>query len=210
MKVSYIVPGNWADIDLNGDLVEQTRQVGDRFMTYLGQSGKTEQVRDLIDRQFRSQAEALKQAGATNFLVEVEPTAGVLTGASMFVVPLPLTDDAAPMDAMIAIGRDNGQAEVIEDGHSVVMRTMSLRDGEDLLRSTAEAVNQELNVQLPEVPQKIVSRQITYFLANPDVTEAIVTLTGYINLPSSPEHDQLATSLLHLYDAVARSLRMQP
>ena len=29
MKVSYIVPGNWADIDLNGDLVEQTRQVGD-------------------------------------------------------------------------------------------------------------------------------------------------------------------------------------
>ena len=42
MKVSYIVPGNWADIDLNGDLVEQTRQVGDRFMTYLGQSGKTE------------------------------------------------------------------------------------------------------------------------------------------------------------------------
>lgn len=210
MKVSYIVPGNWADIDLNGDLVEQTSQVGDRFMTYLGQSGKTEQVRDLIDRQFRSQAEALKQAGATNFLVEVEPTAGVLTGASMFVVPLPLTDDVAPMDAMLAIGRDNGQAEVIEDGHSVVMRTMSLRDGEDLLRSTAEAVNQELNVQLPEVPQKIVSRQITYFLANPDVTEAIVTLTGYINLPSSPEHDQLATSLLHLYDAVARSLRMQP
>ena len=194
MKVSYIVPGNWADIDLNGDLVEQTRQVGDRFMTYLGQSGKTEQVRDLIDRQFRSQAEALKQAGATNFLVEVEPTAGVLTGASMFVVPLPLT---------------NGQAEVIEGGHSVVMRTMSLRDGEDLLRSTAEAVNQELNVQLPEVPQ-VVSRQITYFLANPDVTEAIVTLTGYINLPSSPEHDQLAASLLHLYDAVARSLRMQP
>ena len=56
----------------------------------------------------------------------------------------------------------------------------------------------------------MVSRQITYFLANPDVTEAIVTLTGYINLPSSPEHDQLATSLLHLYDAVARSLRMQP
>ena len=178
-------------------------------MTYLGQSGKTEQVRDLIDRQFRSQAEALKQAGATNFLVEVEPTAGVLTGASMFVVPLPLTDDVAPMDAMLAIGRDNGQAEVIEDGHSVVMRTMSLRDGEDLLRSTAEAVNQELNIQLPEVPQ-VVSRQITYFLANPDVTEAIVTLTGYINLPSSPEHDQLATSLLHLYDAVARSLRMQP
>ena len=113
MKVSYIVPGNWADIDLNGDLVEQTRQVGDRLMTYLGQSGKTEQVRDLIDRQFRSQAEALKQAGATNFLVEVEPTAGVLTGASMFVVPLPLTDDVAPMDAMLAIGRDNGQAEVI-------------------------------------------------------------------------------------------------
>ena len=68
-------------------------------LTYLGQSGKTEQVRDLIDRQFRSQAEALKQAGATNFLVEVEPTAGVLTGASMFVVPLPLTDDVAPMDA---------------------------------------------------------------------------------------------------------------
>lgn len=128
----------------------------------------------------------------------------------MFVVPLPLTDDVAPMDAMLAIGRDNGQAEVIEGGHSVVMRTMSLRDGEDLLRSTAEAVNQELNVQLPEVPQKMVSRQITYFLANPDVTEAIVTLTGYINLPSSPEHDQLATSLLHLYDAVARSLRMQP
>ena len=86
---------------------------------------------------------------------------------------------------------------------------MSLRDGEDLLRSTAEAVNQELNMQLPEVPE-VVSRQITYFLANPDVTEAIVTLTGYINLPSSPEHDQLATSLLHLYDAVARSLRMQP
>jgi len=192
MKVSYIVPGNWADIDLNGDLVEQTRQVGDRFMTYLGQSGKTEQVRDLIDRQFRSQAEALKQAGATNFLV----------------VPLPLTDDVAPMDAMLAIGRDNGQAEVIEGGHSVVMRTMSLRDGEDLLRSTAEAVNQELNVQLPEVPQ-VVSRQITYFLANPDVTEAIVTLTGYINLPSSPEHDQLAASLLHLYDAVAMNWSAQ-
>ena len=117
MKVSYIVPGNWADIDLNGDLVEQTRQVGDRFMTYLGQSGKTEQVRDLIDRQFRSQAEALKQAGATNFLVEVEPTAGVLTGASMFVVPLPLTDDVAPMDAMLAIGRDNGRTPVQWDGN---------------------------------------------------------------------------------------------
>jgi len=119
MKVSYIVPGNWADIDLNGDLVEQTRQVGDRFMTYLGQSGKTEQVRDLIDRQFRSQAEALKQAGATNFLVEVEPTAGVLAGASMFVVPLPLTDDVAPMDAMLAIGRDGRLVQVGGDGELI-------------------------------------------------------------------------------------------
>ena len=32
MKVSYIVPGNWADIDLNGDLVEQTRQGGARLL----------------------------------------------------------------------------------------------------------------------------------------------------------------------------------
>ncbi|SPT52950.1 Uncharacterised protein [Actinomyces bovis] len=205
-EIEYVLPDNWVALDLSGSLGLQVDQVTRRM--FAGAPTEAERARRTVAAQIRSSLEHAKSNGALQFLMEVDPVAGVRTGTSLTLMPFPENCDD-PMETLVAVASTTPGAVVLESGDLVALRTMVTEDAtQDLLDSVNESSRQVSELADQNLDNLSAQRRtLTYYVGHPDQKQDWMVFVGQIMSNSSPEAQEIADALVRMCDAIVSSVR---
>jgi hypothetical protein len=209
--ITYILPSQWREIDLTGDLQAQAKTVTERMIGEQRHGREVLNARISIERSLREQFTELAQADSSLLLMEVDPVGDLRTGTFLAVLPFPRESGQDPMDMLLAVASSTPGAEVFEEGELLIMRTSTVSDRTQAVNDSLAAADHDLGLGMSSLPSgsHVRSERLTYYVGHPEHVDDWMLISGVITTLADEDGQALAAALRAVCDAIVQSVRFQ-